>query len=1185
MVSLNRISFALSLMGTFAVFIPSIALADYLVVTGDVDLGAGTHNFDNNTIAGNGTGIGINNQVATATITTEGDITTSRNEGDGIFSGSQRTLNIIGDGSDTLTTSYNTGHGIELTSRSTLNIEDMNVIISNNSRSGLYIAGGSVVNISSSSSNSLNVHRSSWGDGLVTTGANSKLTLTNMNVDLSNNQHGLHVDPNTWVVMNGNGTNTLVSNNNNEHALFTTGSNAKLDIYNMDISINDQSKTNVNGAGIKADIGSVMNISSDDSNTMIIKDGNRGIDVTSTGSSLTISNYDITVTGSTNSGIRIYDEASAAITGNGSNNLTSNQNGWGLYLFNSSEANIADMNIELNGNTNEGMVLYDGSTAVLTGSSSDVNTLVANSNYAGIDITNSSLTISNYDITATGNTASGLNVSTGASAVVTGSSSNANTLVMNDNDRGINVDNSSLTISDYDIMATGNTASGLRAYGGASVTITGDGSQTMNLSQNGYGLYLWTDATFSIANMDIEINNNTNEGILLYDNSKASIVGLSNGSNTLTANNNDYAIDVEGIGSAFDISNMDVTLNDNGVALYADAGGTIDIIGRALRNSLTMNGSTWGTAVNSDGTSSAVTITNMNIFTDTDFGLASDSGKISLNNSDIMVASGKSLFTLDNGLADVLNGSEASTTDTVAFDVTGGAGNVVTVSNSDVSGGNGQFLYGSGSSTSNLNATASNLTGSINKDVGSTVNATLNNSNWYMKQSSALDSLTGTGSTNISLASGTPGVYNTLTVSDYNVNGTVWMNANPDASGLLSDQIVILNGGQALGSTLLRIANDGSSGGGNISNEIKLVDAQGTAQTYNTFNLYGGMVDLGAHTYYLEKGGLGGTDDESWFLRNTGQLNNAAATITNEPAVLANMVRAGVNSLNRRMGELRDNSYCDDHGAWVRTYARDMKISDFVDTSYSLYGIEAGYDHRLDTDSRNQYYVGAMIGYMQSGNVRHEVKNGALDGTGDIKAPSVGLYATWLNYDGWFADATLRSFLVDMSLTSYTAAGTPVTFNPDRQITSLSLEVGKQFTHEIDRYTKWLFEPKAEIIGMTARAGNYTSSTGNKLEIGDTSTVMSKIAMMIAYHKTFSNRVTTFSPFIQVGLINDYNGKTDINYDGTSYQSNLRGSGAEFKTGINMQMTSSTSFYSEFSYEFGPKIRALDANIGLRHTW
>jgi len=113
-----------------------------------------------------------------------------------------------------------------------------------------------------------------------------------------------------------------------------------------------------------------------------------------------------------------------------------------------------------------------------------------------------------------------------------------------------------------------------------------------------------------------------------------------------------------------------------------------------------------------------------------------------------------------------------------------------------------------------------------------------------------------------------------------------------------------------------------------------------------TFSLYGGMVDSGAYEYELAKG----SGDDNWYLQSNGQATGTAKNIANIPAIHLSNVKTDMNELRKRMGELRENSPQAKNGAWVRTYAKHLKVDDSVESRMNLYGAEAGYDRQLYSD-------------------------------------------------------------------------------------------------------------------------------------------------------------------------------------------------------------------------------------------
>jgi outer membrane autotransporter protein len=120
---------------------------------------------------------------------------------------------------------------------------------------------------------------------------------------------------------------------------------------------------------------------------------------------------------------------------------------------------------------------------------------------------------------------------------------------------------------------------------------------------------------------------------------------------------------------------------------------------------------------------------------------------------------------------------------------------------------------------------------------------------------------------------GVPGVTppgTTLTVNNYVGNGGVMaMNTFLGTDGSASDKLVI-SGGIANGTSLLRITNVGGPGDQTTANGILVVQAINSGTTVpGAFTLGGAELRGGAFDYDLFRGGLNGSDPNNWFLRST----------------------------------------------------------------------------------------------------------------------------------------------------------------------------------------------------------------------------------------------------------------------------------------------------------------------------
>jgi outer membrane autotransporter protein len=114
------------------------------------------------------------------------------------------------------------------------------------------------------------------------------------------------------------------------------------------------------------------------------------------------------------------------------------------------------------------------------------------------------------------------------------------------------------------------------------------------------------------------------------------------------------------------------------------------------------------------------------------------------------------------------------------------------------------------------------------------------------------------------------GVGNQLVVTGNYVgqNARIALNTVVGPDNSASDRLVI-NGGNASGSSTLLITNIGGTGAATVANGIQVVQAaNGATSALGAFSLPA-SIQAGAYSYYLAKGGVTAGTSESWYLRNT----------------------------------------------------------------------------------------------------------------------------------------------------------------------------------------------------------------------------------------------------------------------------------------------------------------------------
>ena len=445
-----------------------------------------------------------------------------------------------------------------------------------------------------------------------------------------------------------------------------------------------------------------------------------------------------------------------------------------------------------------------------------------------------------------------------------------------------------------------------------------------------------------------------------------------------------------------------------------------------------------------------------------------------------------------------------------------------------------------------------------------------NGASWNLTGNSGLTSLHSVNSfVDLRQSSGN----STLTVSDLDMNGaTFYLNTYFDGNGTTTDRIVV-NGGDATGTATLRISSVGTDGAltPKSSNGIMVVDLTGANNKSAVFTLNGDVMDFGAYEYNLTQG-----IDENWYLTTNGVQTNTSRTINNMPALHLAIVRSGMNELRKRIGDLRNDYAAPPQGLWVQAYGKHLKVNDTIKSTMPLFGIESGVDFDVPVDFGN-LYVGFMGGAISADNIRvHQTT--ISDGSGRTIAPNAGLYASLMGNNGWFADATMRYFWIDMAMNNIAADGSDISYDMNRGFVTTSMEVGKKFN--ISSFT---ISPKTELQYAHAASGQSRTNTGSDISYDATSSLLTRLALHAAY---FNNgKKSSWQTFAEIGVLNEWMGETKMNFAGLDYVSELDGIGFETRLGVMGNLSNNLYFYGDISYEIGSVYQIISGNIGIRYPF
>lgn len=446
----------------------------------------------------------------------------------------------------------------------------------------------------------------------------------------------------------------------------------------------------------------------------------------------------------------------------------------------------------------------------------------------------------------------------------------------------------------------------------------------------------------------------------------------------------------------------------------------------------------------------------------------------------------------------------------------------------------------------------------------------VNESNWNITDSSRLSHLYATDSAVSFMPPKTPGEFSTLTIDGelYGTNNLFVMNT--DLAGNKGDLIDVK--GELVGdSNKIQVNNQGSAWV-NLNNELTIVKtAEGGDADYFTLN---NAVEAGGFEYYLKQVGT------NWNLYSTGRLTSTAQGSMNLVGGSYLLNYAENQTLLQRMGELRDSEH--KQGVWARVYGGKFTSSgnSFLDGYEMTYtGLQVGRDKKFNLgENKGNIYFGGMFGYGK----------GSLDygnGSGNVDSKTLGLYGTYMNPNGFYADAVLKYNKMKNDYQVLDTAGVGIKgedINTDG--VHFSLEVGQRI--HLDRQEKlgWYVEPQAQISVGRVTGGDFTASNGLRIHVDDYNTVLGRVGMLVGYEvKSGKNPVNIYG---KVSYVHEFDGDVGYRFNGISVNDSFGDSWITYGVGATAQFGKNHNLYLDIERASGGQFNQPWAvNGGYRFTW
>ena len=331
---------------------------------------------------------------------------------------------------------------------------------------------------------------------------------------------------------------------------------------------------------------------------------------------------------------------------------------------------------------------------------------------------------------------------------------------------------------------------------------------------------------------------------------------------------------------------------------------------------------------------------------------------------------------------------------------------------------------------------------------------------------------------------------------------------------------------------------------------------------------------------------------EQWVISGVKDVRADDNAIDHTSAALAlglNIFLDNINSLNKRMGELRDNE--NNQGVWARIYSgRATNHMQHIPTISYYTNFQAGYDYAFNpSDAKN--YLGAFIQYGYTASKSNGLNSPSLKVLGfsaNSNNIDVGIYNSYIANWGLYSDSIFKisTIINDINIESQNTSNTNVGV-------SLSQEVG--YRYKFGDKKEWYVDPQAEFtLGYInqsdiARIDNYGLILDGKLAAS--LLFRSRVAAHLGYSLE-TEKAGTYDFRLGLGYVYDVLANGGANFKITSLKYDktidaLQNDGRMvLNLGTNIRLADNHRIYFDFERSFFGKITTdYLVNIGYRYSF
>lgn len=299
--------------------------------------------------------------------------------------------------------------------------------------------------------------------------------------------------------------------------------------------------------------------------------------------------------------------------------------------------------------------------------------------------------------------------------------------------------------------------------------------------------------------------------------------------------------------------------------------------------------------------------------------------------------------------------------------------------------------------------------------------------------------------------------------------------------------------------------------------------------------------------------GVDDANDKQWYLTKLEKkVNKDTIPLMKAADNSYALYRLDIDSLRKRMGDLRFRNMKDDSGIWARDFHGAYE-GQGTDSRYN--GFQLGYDYAANEKSLYGFFAERTIS-----NPKYSY------GSSKDHGLSGGLYGTWFGDSGVYTDVVAKWGRNDTEL--HTRGGWPDSANYRTRSESLSVEWGKTFTRDDGLF----LEPEAQMVFGRLGSKDYTTSRGRTVHMGSYDSAIGRLGLLLGKRVTEGDH--PYDYYLKFSLLHEFGGERNFHLvapDGETmdYSENYRDTWQEAGFGGTWHINGNTSIYADAERSFG----------------